>query len=215
MNIRSFFDKNYLSVEHYWWKNSNRFSIDECNHTPYYAFILKEAKRIRNGCALDLGAGEGIDAIRLALVGFDVDAVEISPVGVEKIKHFAKEKGVSINAICADIKDYVYTKPYDIIMCNGVLHYTADKKTIIQNMKEHTKIGGINCISLFSTYSDIPTCHTIVPVYPDDEGGQIEQLYSDWEVLFKVYDRNKSELSHDEMPPHEHSFIKLICRRTQ
>ena len=42
------------------------------------------------------GAGEGADAIRLAKLGYQVDAVEVSAVACEKIERFAKSEGVKI-----------------------------------------------------------------------------------------------------------------------
>ena len=213
LQIKDFFDKNYSSMEHYWWKADNRFSLEESQHTQYYAAILHEAKALKNGLALDIGAGEGIDAIRLALLGLTVEAIELSPVGVEKIQRFADQAGVYIKTTCADIIDYSYINSYDIILCNGVLHYIKNKEDVITKMQQHTKIGGLNCISLFSTFTDVPECHRIVSVYPDNEGGLVERMYHDWEIVYKSYDRNKAELSHDEMPSHTHSFIKLICRR--
>jgi 2-polyprenyl-3-methyl-5-hydroxy-6-metoxy-1,4-benzoquinol methylase len=49
------------------------------------------------GQALDLGAGEGADAIRLAKLGYHVDAVELSAVACEKIERFARTQGVRIS----------------------------------------------------------------------------------------------------------------------
>lgn len=215
MNTKEFFDKNYSTAEHYWWKNINRFSTEETEHTPYYAQVLKFAKETGKGRVLDLGAGEGIDAIRLAKLGFDVDAVEFSNVAVRKIKKFAESNKVQVNAICADICEFNFEYTYDIIMLNGVLHYINPflRLDIINKIQEYTKIGGINCISLFSTETPVPECHNVVPVYPEKEGGQIEQCYVEWETLYKCYDRQKPETSHLEMQPHAHSFIKFISRR--
>lgn len=213
MEIKDFFNSNYMSEEFYWWKNDNRYSTDENMHTEYNATILKEAKNIGSGKVLDLGAGEGADSIRLAKLGFEVEAIEISEVGVEKIKTRAEINGVSVNAICCDMQDYIISNDYDIILCNGSLHYVEDKEKIIRNIMHHTKIGGINCISLFSTYTDIPLCHKVVPVYPDSENGVVENLYKEWGNVLCKYERNKMEISHNEMDKHNHSFIKIIKRR--
>lgn len=215
MNIREFFNTNYESCDHYWWKNNNRFSTDEAEHTPYYATILRSAKDIGKGRVLDLGAGEGADSIRLAKLGFTVDSVEISEVAVEKIKMLAIANDVAINVICSDINSYNFVTDYDIIMINGVLHYLDEfsKTDILTKVVNHTKIGGINCISLFSTATPVPECHQVVSVYPDNENGLVESFFRDWTMLFKSYERNKPENSHTEMTPHVHSFIKFIARR--
>jgi tellurite methyltransferase len=214
MKINDFFNKNYSEQDFYWWKESNRYSIDENEHTEYNSIILKEAKKYESrGNVLDLGAGEGADSIRLALLGYNVDSIDISDVGVEKIKKNAFENNVKINVTCADIETFELDKNYDIILCNGSLHYIHDKIKVIQKIQEHTNIGGINCISLFSTFSAIPECHKVVSVYPDDENGTVENMYQKWNTLYCKYDRNRKEISHDEMEEHTHSFIKLISRR--
>lgn len=212
--IKEFFDNNYKKQEHYWWKNENRYSLLEEDHTPYYASILREAKRIKSGFVLDIGAGEGADAIRLASLGFEVDAVEMSSVGATKIRQLSTKMGLSVNVICIDIENFIPSKQYNIIMCNGVLHYIQNKEKIVKMMKNCTNIGGINCVSLFSDFSSVPECHKIVPVFPDSEGGTIEKLYEDWHPLFMRYDRNQIEKSHDDMEPHVHSYIKRIWRKT-
>lgn len=217
MNIKDFFDNNYKKCEYYWWKNDNRFSTDETEHTPYYSMILRSAKDIGTGRALDIGAGEGADSIRLAKLGFIVDSVEISDVAVEKIELLAEANNVTINVSCSDITSYNFEYDYDIIMINGVLHYLDEvsKIDILTKVVSHTKIGGICCISLFSTASPVPECHKVVSVYPDNENGLVESFFSDWTMLFKSYERNKQETSHTEMTPHVHSFIKFIARRAK
>ena len=211
--IRNFFNSNYRNNQYYWWKNENRYSIDKKLHTTYYSQILTEAKKYGNGKVLDIGAGEGADSIRLAKLGFEIDAVEFSPIAVNKININSKRENVSINAICCDIEKFTTINFYDIVMCNGVRHYIENKHNIMELMQKHTKIGGINCVSLFSSFSPIPTCHKIIDVFPDDENGQIETAYSEWKKLLVLYERDKIENSHDDMPQHKHSFIKLIARR--
>ncbi len=212
-SIKVFFDENYASQKHYWWKKSNRYSTDENVHTPFYATILREAKKMGSGSVLDIGAGEGADSVRLALLGFEVDAVEISSIGCDKIRAIAREMSLSINVSCVDILDFLPVKKYDIVLCNGILHYISDKERAISIMQSCTNPRGINSISLFSNYSQIPACHQIVDVYPDDEHGVVEKSYRQWENIFSLYDRNHKESSHDEMEEHVHSFIKMIWRK--
>ncbi len=95
--VRTFFDRQYASHERYWWRGENRYSIDPTVHTEFYATLLAVAARRGSGVALDLGAGEGADAIRLAKLGYKVDAVEVSTVACEKIERFAWSQGVRIN----------------------------------------------------------------------------------------------------------------------
>ena len=95
------------------------------------------------GRALDIGAGEGADAIRLAKLGYDVDAVEVSTVGAKKIECFAEEsrrhwQGASVGLRCSGLSARM---PYDVIICNGVLHYVEDKQSVIDLMQQATSSG--------------------------------------------------------------------------
>jgi len=160
-----------------------------------------------------LGSGEGADSIRLALLGYDVDSVDISPVATAKIAHFAAEAGVNINILTADITDFEPQHAYDVIICNGVLHYTYDKQAIVERMQAATKADGLNVVSLWSTHTTLPSCHDIVPVYCDDEQGVVTKLYQHWRYEFIYYDRDKRDTAHPDLPEHRHSHIKLIARK--
>jgi tellurite methyltransferase len=215
MNIAEFFDENYRSEERYWWRESVRYSGDPADypHSLLTQMTLRLIADCPPGRALDLGAGEGTDSIRLALMGYDVDAVEISKVGAEKIKWFAAEARADVNVINADIELYEPNGIFDVVICNGALHYIEDKRSVISAMQEATRIGGINVISLWSTFTAVPECHEQVPIFCDDEDGITSRLYRHWTNEFIYHDRAKSESSHSDMPPHSHSHIKLIARK--
>ena len=163
--------------------------------------------------ALDIGAGEGTDAIRLALLGYEVDAVELSKAGAEKIERFAAEVKAKVKVITSDIQDFMADCKYDVIVCNGVLHYVEDKHRVIDLMQNATQPGGINVISLWSDYTPVPQCHEFVPVYADKENGIVTSCYRGWRNEFIYFERDKSEIAHSDLPAHRHSHIKLIARK--
>ena len=217
MEIGEFFDELYGGDDRYWWHEDTRYATDPNAHLT--SLLTQATLRILAGKpagrAVDLGAGEGADAIRLALLGYNVDAVEISKVGAAKIKRFATEAGVRVNVANANVRSYQLTGYFDVIICNGVLHYIDDKRSVVDRMQQATRIGGINVISLWSTYTPVPGCHDQVPIYCDDEQGLVRKLYEDWDTEFIYLDRDKAERSHSGMPPHSHSHIKLIARRVR
>lgn len=68
------------------------------------------------GKALDFASGTGRNALYLAEKGYDVTAVDISPSAVQLAEQAAREKGVSIKWVVADLDDYVIRERYDLIV---------------------------------------------------------------------------------------------------
>jgi glycosyltransferase involved in cell wall biosynthesis/SAM-dependent methyltransferase len=215
MNISDFFDQQYDSVTRYWWRGEGRYERDPGAYPTSLLtqMTLRLIKDRPPGRALDIGAGEGADSIRLALLGYDVTAVEISKIGAEKILMFAEQAGVTVNVEAEDIIAYEPDGQFDIVLCNGVLQYVEDKGAVIRLMQAATREDGINVLSLWSTYTPVPECHKLVPVYCDDEDGMVVSSYKDWYTKFIYFERNKSDESHSDMPNHSHSHIKLIARK--
>ncbi len=62
-------------------------------------FLRRHVNFLPKGIALDLATGEGRNAVFLALQGLEVDAVDISKVGLSKARILAKDAGSS-NSHC-------------------------------------------------------------------------------------------------------------------
>jgi SAM-dependent methyltransferase len=69
-------------------------------------FLVSEASRIPPGRVLSLGEGEGRNAVYLAGLGYDVFAVDGSPVGLRKARQLAAQRGVDIRAVAADLSNF-------------------------------------------------------------------------------------------------------------
>jgi SAM-dependent methyltransferase len=215
MLISEYFDGVYQGLERYWWREEGRYALEPDAYPS--SLLTQQTLRLLSqrtpSRALDIGAGEGADAIRLALLGYDVDAVEVSKVGAEKIERFAAEAGARVRVIPSDVQDFMPDESYEVIVCNGVLHYVEDKQRVINLMQDATERGGINVISLWSTYTPVPECHEFVPVYADDENGVVTSCYRKWRKEFIYFERDKAETAHSDLAPHRHSHIKLIAAK--
>lgn len=222
-SVADYFDRLYGSEERYWWRCGNPYSLDPNDYptallTQMTLRLLLDSRRTgldghRAPRALDLGAGEGADSIRLARLGYDVTAVDISPRAVEKTQGFASDAGVGLTVEVADIGGYRPEGSFDVVILNGVLHYTRDKRTIIDRIQMATRPGGLHVVSAWSTYTVVPTFHNSVPVYCDDEDGEIVSAYRNWGMKLIYFERDKLEMSHTGMPEHSHSHIKIIAEK--
>lgn len=70
------------------------------------AFLESWLPRLPVGRALDVACGAGRNAIRLAEAGHQVDAIDISAVGIDMAKAAATDRGLDINWIVADLDRY-------------------------------------------------------------------------------------------------------------
>ena len=78
--------------------------------------LAAEAVDLPPGAALDVGCGEGADAIWLACRGWRVTAVDVSPTALERAAGHAAAAGVEVDWRRADVTDWVpEEKAYDLV----------------------------------------------------------------------------------------------------
>jgi 2-polyprenyl-3-methyl-5-hydroxy-6-metoxy-1,4-benzoquinol methylase len=71
---------------------------------------------------LDVGCGQGRDALPLARAGHEVTGVDLSPSGVEAMCAEAAQEGLSITGHVADITEYSPDGVFDILLIDRTLH---------------------------------------------------------------------------------------------
>ncbi len=161
---------------------------------------------------LDIGCGEGKDAVFFARCGYDVSAFDLSVAGIEKVKRLAADANVTVNAFTADIENYRLDCNYDILYSSGVLHYLSLelRKEIIDNYRLHTNTGGLNA---FNVFIEKPF---ITPPPENEEharlwlSGQLLTYYHNW----LVEDFSESIIDCDSSGIlHKHAMNTLYARK--
>lgn len=80
-------------------------------------FLRAQAQHLPLGNVLSLGEGEGRNAVFLAGLGYNVSALDGSRVGLAKAQTFAKDQGVEIKTIHADLANYqIEENRWDVIV---------------------------------------------------------------------------------------------------
>ena len=98
------------------------------------------------GSVLDMGMGEGRNAVFLAQKGYKVTGVDISSVAVKKAYLLAQEFGVNIKGVVASLDEYkIPAHSYDAIIC----FYYVDR-SLTERMKTWLKPGGIIIYEAFT-----------------------------------------------------------------
>lgn len=199
------YDKRYNTEEYYWGLKPNRICYD----------IMKILPPIKPYRVLDIGCGEGKDAVFFAKCGYAVTAFDISKQGIEKAKRLAEYNQVEVGLFQADLYDYRPDAEYDIIFSSGVLHFLPQtaRKELCDSLKSHTADSGINAMNVFVQK---PFINRAPDRTRDEEkrhpwhSGELFGYYHDW--LFhtcreEVFDCNSGGT------PHKHCMDTLIAQR--
>ena len=199
------YDKHYNSTDYYWGLVPN--------HLCYEILRLKPPTRPYK--VLDIGCGEGKDAVFLARNGYHVSAFDLSEQGLSKARALADHCGVEIEFFRADVRDFRLQKNYDIIFSSGVFHYIPHelRGAIIDNLKSHTTENGINVINVFvkkpfiALPPDIEECEIDAGIW---KSGELLMYYHDW--LFR---KNEERIfdCHSGGIPHQHCMDVLITQK--
>lgn len=201
------YDKRYNTQEYYWGLTPNRICYD----------IMKLLPPVKSYRVLDIGCGEGKDAVFFAKCGYAVTAFDISEQGIEKAKRLAEHNKVDLTLFKADLFDYRPDTEYDIIFSSGVLHFIpqTQRQELCQSLKAHTADTGINALNVFVQKPFI----TRAPDHTRDEkkrhpwySGELFAYYHDW--LFhtcreEIFDCNSGGT------PHKHCMDTLIAQKTE
>jgi SAM-dependent methyltransferase len=96
-------DRRYAESEFVWSAGPNRSVVEQVADLPV-------------GTALDLGAGEGRNALWLAERGWSVTAVDFSTVAIGKARAAADHRGVEIDTLVADVLGYRPQTRFDLVL---------------------------------------------------------------------------------------------------
>lgn len=117
MTEASAWDRRYATTELVWTAEPNRF-------------LVEETTGVRPGRALDLGAGEGRNAVWLATQGWQVLAVDFSAVGLRKAADLASRSGVEVEVVVADAADELPPAGFDLVVVL-YLHLPFEQRRLV------------------------------------------------------------------------------------
>jgi len=169
--------------------------------------------------ALDVGCGQGRNALWLANRGFKVVAIDNSPMAIESLKQYAYEQDLHIDIILGDISTYdIGTKEFGLVVVQTTLNH-LDPKSIpncCKRIYESLKCDGIIYCIVFTTedpgYKNQrerkSECSHLVKYYFSP--GELRRRFSNLEIL-KYVKYTKVDDSHG--PIHYHGKAKLIGKK--
>ncbi len=203
MKNKPFWEKTFAQA-----REAETFGTPAEELSELVELLPKDAK------VLDLGCGEGRNALFLAEKGFDVTAIDISIAGIRKLERLAEEKKFSIKGKIQDMRNFDFQTEFDLIVAHGSLHLIEREHwlSLIRKIQDNTKDGGYNVVVVFT--DTLPPPEDLKPFHIGIFWeGELFDFYSDWEIILQ-----RSYILEDEHPGgirHRHPINKIVTRKIQ
>ena len=123
----------------------NRRYLDREHEPPAEPnrFVLAELAALAPGRALDLGCGMGRNAVWLAEGGWDVTAVDFSDVAVRRARRLAARRGVRVEWLRADLRDYAPPEgAFDLVLLAYVHLPRVERRLVLRRAAAALAPGG-------------------------------------------------------------------------
>jgi SAM-dependent methyltransferase len=118
--------------------------------------LLAEVSALAPGRAIDIGCGEGADAIWLAQRGWIVTAIDISEVAISRAREVSDAAGASVEWICGDVLQTAFpASSFDLVSMQYPALPKAAGEHAVRRVLETVRAGGL----LLAVYHDLDDEH--------------------------------------------------------
>ena len=109
---------------------------------------------------LDIGGGDGMDAIHYASLGHSVTLTDCSSTMLSEAKKSAEEKGVNqslryIQTGVEAVPDLSREDPFDLILCHMMIEFVPDAQALLRNTCKLLSTNGLFSVLDTNRYSDV------------------------------------------------------------
>ncbi len=135
----SFWNERYGGEGLVYGEEPNTFLSGSVEHLP------------KSGMALDLGAGEGRNALFLASIGLETTAIDQSEVGLAKAGRRARERGLSLRTRVVDLNDYSPgAASFDVVTSIFVHLPSGLRSRVLRGVVSWLRPGGVFVLEAYA-----------------------------------------------------------------
>ncbi len=133
----------------------NYYQTENLFGEPYPELIEFFAEYSKGGKVLDLGCGQGRDAIALARLGYSVTGIDNSKVGINQMNQIAKSENLNLRGKEGDVYAFDGFQDYDIVLLDSMFHFEKKGKQkeigLILKIVANIRKGGLIVVCIQNT----------------------------------------------------------------
>jgi SAM-dependent methyltransferase len=169
--------------------------------------LIDEMADVQPGRALDVGCGEGADAVWLAQRGWQVTALDVAAAALERAEQHARQAGVQVRWLHRGLLEApLERESFDLVSAQyPALRHTADEAAIRALLDLVVPGGTLLVVHHADIDLDEARAHGVDPalyVSPDDVRSALDES---WMVL--VHDRRPRRISGGAGAHHSHDLV--------
>lgn len=182
--------------------------------TATHSAVKAAVKTVRPCKAIDLGCGQGRNALYLSLLGFDVTAVDYHPGGAQALADMAAQEGLDLKAGVYDMNTAALPENYDFMVATVVFMFLQAERVpaIIADMQVHTRPGGYNLIVSAMDTADYPCRMPFSFTFKEDE---LRHYYADWALLEYREEIGSMHATDEYGNPIQLKFVTMLARKPE
>lgn len=160
---------------------------------PYPELIDFYSSIENKGRLLDVGCGQGRDAIALAKLGYEVVGIDYSKIGIEQLNRTAKQEKLSLKGIVCDIYNYSNFDEFEFILLNSMLHFGKKEKEketkLLKEIIEVSKPNTLITICIQKVGKKLEILKSIISKIENVE------IINQRELMYKFEDKESNHVS--------------------
>ena len=118
-----------------WRSDADQVMVVEC-------VLQRELAPLKPGRALDLGCGDGANALALAAAGWQVTGIDCSAHAITLARAAARSQGLDARFLCADFSDWQPDASYDLVISTYALPAGAAGQRTLRKAAQALRPGG-------------------------------------------------------------------------
>lgn len=133
---------------------------------PYPELVAFFDEYPKKGKVLDLGCGQGRDAIALARLGYFVTGIDNSKVGIDQMSQIGQNENLNLIGQVGDIYSFDRFDEFDIVLLDSMFHFARNDKEkeieLIKKIVSDIRTGSLVVVCIQDTGDKVPTLNQAI-----------------------------------------------------